>query len=287
MTVINHRGIARCALSLLAVGAALLLFGCEEQVASQTGGISVTSTPSGARIFLDRIDIGRVTPYVIPEVSAGTHGIHLTLAGHSDWGPRSVPISAGQITTVHATLEPTDQPSSAERGLGLRRLDVQAYQSAHIMRADPVSVPSSVDISADAPIPGNQGGQGSCVGWAVAYVVKTYHERIERGWPLTDDRHVMSPAYIYNQIKVPGGGAYFVDAFSLLVDQGVSSWAQMPYDQRDDRTQPSSRARAEAANPQDCRLGDRAAQHARGVRAGDQASSGGGRPGADRGPGVP
>ena len=86
------------------------------------------------------------------------------------------------------------------------------------------------------------------MGWAVAYVVKTYHERLERGWPLTNDRHVMSPAYIYNQIKVPGGGAYFVDAFSLLVDQGVSSWAQMPYDPRDDQTQPSSRARAEAAN---------------------------------------
>ena len=50
----------------------------------------------------------------------------------------------------------------------------------------------------------------------------------------------MSPAYIYNQIKVPGGGAYFVDAFILLVNQGVSSWAQMPYDPFDDRTQPSS-----------------------------------------------
>ena len=57
-----------------------------------------------------------------------------------------------------------------------------------------------------------------------------------------------SPAYIYNQVKVPGGGAYFVDALNLLVDQGVSSLAQMPYDPRDDRTQPSSRARAEAAN---------------------------------------
>ena len=200
-------------LSLLAVGVALILVGCEEPVVSQTGGISVTSTPSGARIFLDRIDTGRVTPYVIPEVSVGTHSIHLTFAGHSDWGPRSVPVSAGQITTVHATIESTDQPSSSARGLGLRRLDVQAYQSAHIIRADPVTLPSSVDLSVDAPIPGHQGGQGSCVGWAVAYVVKTYHERLERGWPLTNDRHVMSPAYIYNQIKVPGGGAYFVDAF--------------------------------------------------------------------------
>ena len=245
---------------------ALIVFaGCEELVPAPTtpakpapqetsGSVSVASTPSGARIFLNRSDTGRVTPYVIPDLSVGSHSIHLTLAGHTDWGPQNVPVSAGQITTVFATLEPTEPPgpqgpdAPSERGLGLKRLDVQAYQSANIIRADPVSLPSSVDLSVDAPIPGDQGGQGSCVGWAVAYAVKTYHERIERGWPLTDDRHVMSPAYIYNQIRVPGGGAYFVDAFILLVNEGVSSWAQMPYDPFDDRSQPSARARAEAAN---------------------------------------
>ena len=246
--------VSRVPLALMMLATLVVLTSCEEIVPkpakSESGSISVTSNPSGARIFLDHSDTGRVTPYVIPDLSVGSHRIHLTLAGHSDWGPQNVPVVAGQITTVHATLEPSSQEPDApsERGLGLRRLDVQAYQSANIIRADPVSLPSFLDLSVDAPIPGTQGGQGSCVGWAVAYAVKTYHERIERGWPLTDDHHVMSPAYVYNQIKVPGGGAYFVDAFTLLVDQGVSSWAQMPYDPLDDRTQPSSRAREEAAN---------------------------------------
>lgn len=244
-----HPGAAFSLPALVAV--ALLLLGCEIPESDSTGRISVTSTPSGARIFLNHSDTGRVTPYVIPDLAVGSYSIHLTLAEHSDWGPQNIPVSAGQITTVNATMEPIDSngpDAPSERGLGLRRLDVQAYQSANIIRADPVSLPSSADLSVDVPIPGNQGGQGSCVGWAVAYAVKTYHERIERGWPLTDNRHVMSPAYVYNQIKVPGGGAYFVDAFTLLVDQGVSSWAQMPYDPLDDRTQPSNRARAEAAN---------------------------------------
>ena len=229
----------------------VLMVSCDEQLPSQTGSISVTSAPSGARIFLNQSDTGRVTPYVISDLSIGSHSIHLTLAGHSDWGPQNVPVAVGQITTVNATMEridPSEPDVPSEQGLGLKRLDVQAYQSAHIIRADPVALPSSADLSVDAPIPGNQGSQGSCVGWAVAYAVKTYQERIERGWPLTEDRHVMSPAYVYNQIKVPGGGAYFVDAFTLLVEQGVSSWEQMPYDPLNDRTQPSSRARAEAAN---------------------------------------
>ena len=236
---------------LAVIVVAILMFGCE--LAYQTGSIRITSTPSGARVFLDDSDTGRVTPYVIPDASAGSHTIRLTLDGHSDWGPQSVAVTAGETATVHATLERTNQPPgpvtpSEDLGLGLKRMDVQAYQSAHILRADPVALPASVDLSVDAPLPRSQGLQGSCVGWAVAFAVKTYHERIERGWPLTDERHVMSPAYVYNQIRVPGGGSFFVDAFNVLIEQGVSSWALMPYDPSDNRSQPSAAARAEAAD---------------------------------------
>ena len=325
---------------------ALFLFGCEEQVAPKrpttpaTGSIHITSTPDGARVFFDDSDTGRVTPYTISDVSAGSHTIRLTLSGHSDWGPKTVPVAAGQTTTVDATLEPTTPleppntrptfptpvtpqsytvgaaisplalpqatggngslsyslmppvpglsfdpgsrvlsgtPTTAgayamsykatdsdgdqaelsftitieprvERGLGLRRMDVNAYQSSYVLRAPVASLPRSIDLTADFPLPRSQGRQASCVGWAVAFAVKSYHERVERGWPLTDDAHIMSPAYIYNQIKLPGGGAYYYDAFSLVRAQGVSSWSLMPYDDRDDQTQPSQAARAEAAD---------------------------------------
>ena len=232
------------ALLLAAVG--VLLFACEQPGPVGTGSIRVTSTPTGARIFLDHSDTGRVTPYTIPNVSTGFHNIRLTLDGYADW-EESVSVDAGDTASITATLEPPDQMTSP-RGLGLVRMDVQAYQSTPILRADPVAVPVAVDLSVDVPLPGDQGSQGSCVGWAVAYALKTYHERIERGWPLTNERHVMSPSYIYNQIRVPGGGAYFVDAFNLLLDQGVASWALMPYDAGDYRSQPSAAARAEAAN---------------------------------------
>ena len=56
--------------------------------------------------------------------------------------------------------------------------------------------------------------------------LKTYHECIERGWP-ADQRPPRDelPAYVYNQIKVPGpqGGAYFVDAFNVLIRQAAIS----------------------------------------------------------------
>ena len=143
---------------------------------------------------------------------------------------------------------PEPAPADEEYGLGLTFMDVDAYRSSYILRADPVSVPSLFDLSFDTPPPGNQGQQGSCVGWAVAYAMKSYQERVERGWPLANDRHLMSPAYVYNQIRLPGGGAYFQDAFNLLVDQGAASLAAMPYDPRDFRRTPSAAARREAAN---------------------------------------
>ena len=160
-------------------------------------------------------------------------------------------IGAAMVMFGCEMIEPIPNADLSERGLGLglELLDVEAYQSAYILRADQaISLPSSIDLSVDFPLPRSQGVQGSCVGWAVAYAVKSYHERIERGWPLTNDRHVMSPAYVYNQIKLPSGGSYYPDALNLLIEQGVSSWAQMPYDQFDDRTQPSAAARAASAN---------------------------------------
>ncbi|MCK6555535.1 Ig-like domain-containing protein [Candidatus Binatia bacterium] len=110
------------------------------------------------------------------------------------------------------------------------------------------TLPSAVDLSRDFPLPGDQGQQGSCVGWATAYALKTYQERIEIGWSLEPLQHRFSPAYVYNQIN--GGkdeGSRITDALDLIVQQGVASLAKAPYDDQDFRTQPSNAARQEAA----------------------------------------
>ena len=101
----------------ISIGAAVILFlvGCEDPVdpnrpepeESQTGSIIVTSAPEGARVFFDGRDTGQVTPYTIPEV-AGYHTVRLTLAGHSDWGPKSVFVTGGQTASIVAALEPLE-----------------------------------------------------------------------------------------------------------------------------------------------------------------------------------
>lgn len=97
------------------------------------------------------------------------------------------------------------------------------------------ALPPSHDLSPNMPPPGKQMNE-SCVGWAVAYALKTYQERIERNWQIVNPSgfknydHIFSPAFIYNQIN--GGidkGANFGDAFRILATQGAAPWSSMPY----------------------------------------------------------
>lgn len=104
-------------------------------------------------------------------------------------------------------------------------------------------LPEKVDLSSSFPRPGDQGKQGSCVGWATAYAMKTYLEKMERKWPGNRSQEQFSPAYIYNQIKLPAGGAHITTALDLMMRQGVSTLAAFPYRVNDDSRQPSGEVR--------------------------------------------
>jgi hypothetical protein len=115
-------------------------------------------------------------------------------------------------------------------------------------------LPPSVDLSSQLPPPGNQGAQNSCVGWSIAYGMKSYQEKTARNWELTSGgdinrNHIFSPAYIYNQIN--GGqdnGAMFADAFNLLQTKGVASLSTNPYNDADYLSKPNTDAVTEAQN---------------------------------------
>jgi hypothetical protein len=89
---------------------------------------------------------------------------------------------------------------------------------------------ASIDHSANIPPVGNQGSLGSCVGWASGYYYKTYQEFEDYGWSVFDENHIFSASFVYNHIN--GGadyGAFFDDAFKLLMDNGCASIKDFPY----------------------------------------------------------
>ncbi|MBU0569122.1 PEGA domain-containing protein, partial [bacterium] len=67
------------------------------------GSLSIASTPSGAKIYLDGVDTGSVTTQTFTNISAETHTIKLALSGYQDWYGTTTVI-AGSTTYVYATL---------------------------------------------------------------------------------------------------------------------------------------------------------------------------------------
>ena len=158
--------------------------------------------------------------------------------------PADVTIDVGSVT-------PTE-----EHGLGnndidpLEYADIDSFEGEGDLLGAPgaqPTLPSKIDLSANFPTPGNQGQQGSCVGWATAYAAKSYQEKVEMSWSLNSPEHLFSPAFIYNQIN--GGqdnGSSIVEALRLITGRGAATLATMPYTDRDFTTQPKPTAFEEA-----------------------------------------
>ena len=155
---------------------------------------------------------------------------------------------------VNVSIEDSDEE---EGGLGAQDIDPEAYAKLPKAYFDPAvlsdyedghrSLPRSLDLSGNFPVPGNQGTQNSCVGWAVSYL-KSYQERLEERWEFRNDTR-FSPAWIYNQINNGRDeGSHPLNAMQLVNSKGAATLATMPYDASDYLTQPSARASDEAGN---------------------------------------
>ena len=70
---------------------------------SSTGSISIQSNPTGAKIYLDDVDTGFVTPNTILNVPAGNHNIRCSLGGYTD-NSQTTMVSAGQTASVNIDL---------------------------------------------------------------------------------------------------------------------------------------------------------------------------------------
>lgn len=69
------------------------------------GSIRVDSIPSGARVFLDNVDSGKITPIEIFRQATGMHVLSIELDGYGKVG-RTIEVDAGRITVVSETLTP-------------------------------------------------------------------------------------------------------------------------------------------------------------------------------------
>jgi len=72
--------------------------------AQASGGIVVTSVPTGGQVYIDNQFRG-VTPVTVYNVPSGTHIVNIDLAGYTGWSG-SVDVPPGQIVQLPAALVP-------------------------------------------------------------------------------------------------------------------------------------------------------------------------------------
>lgn len=77
----------------------ILISGCSAILFGPSGSIEVTTNPSGAKIFLDGKDTGKITPYTLKNVSAGNHIIEVTLSDMK--GTKIAEVEAYQTTNIN------------------------------------------------------------------------------------------------------------------------------------------------------------------------------------------
>lgn len=132
-----------------------------------------------------------------------------------------LPAQAEQVTEAKST--------------GLILMDEEEYDA--LPERDPLMrgrLPKFVDLSSFFPAPGHQGAQGSCVGWAVGYALKTYQEALEFNIARPQPWDHFSPAYVFNSIKQGNdcnAGSRISDALEFVANTGAVRMSDFPYEE--------------------------------------------------------
>jgi hypothetical protein len=85
-----------------------------DSIPATTGTLSVSSTPSGASVFIDNVLKG-VTPISLTDISAGSHQVLLRLEGYQDYTVTQQ-VNAGAANTIAAALNQNVTPKPTRSG---------------------------------------------------------------------------------------------------------------------------------------------------------------------------
>jgi len=87
----------------LIITALILIAGCTSTTPT-TGIIDVNSTPTGAKVYLDGVDTGQVTPIILTNIEAGSHIVKLDKFHYKIWEDTAVTVNVNQTTYLNPPL---------------------------------------------------------------------------------------------------------------------------------------------------------------------------------------
>ena len=82
----------------------VFLCGCTTPLPEKTGSVTITSSPSGAEVYLDNEYHG-TTPNTINAVPAGNHTVEIRERGYKNWS-QNITVTSGRTASVSPSLVP-------------------------------------------------------------------------------------------------------------------------------------------------------------------------------------
>ena len=125
-----------------------------------TGGISITSTPSGASVSIDGAVLG-TTPFTLDRATAGTHAVLLRLPAYNDI-TASIEVTPGQTVSQQYRLIVVGKPAYIPSATAVPATPFTGIAYVPPTTTPPVT-PASAIVPAPAPIPATSGIQGAKV----------------------------------------------------------------------------------------------------------------------------
>jgi len=131
---------------LLSIFFCILISGCLSNQGQGTGTINLTSTPTGAEVYVDNQYRG-TTPGTIPDLPAGVHTVELRLQGYQTWST-GMTLSSGTYQ-FDAILTPVTQPSVQPSAGITQQATLSAAQTRVTVQAskDPMIIGDSMTFS--------------------------------------------------------------------------------------------------------------------------------------------
>lgn len=105
------------------------------------------------------------------------------------------------------------------------------------------NIPYRHNLKKYCPVPGDQLGTGTCVGWAAAYGARTIIEAVSQGWDNEQKKNAVntnafSPSFVYRQVLAYEGqdydcyiGVHISDALNIMKRVGNLKINEYPFDE--------------------------------------------------------
>ena len=209
------------------------------------------SSSSSIQVSVNNVAVGDITAPTV-NISSPTNGaaydanttLSINASASDNVGVSSLNISIDGIVVASSSGSSSSFTwNTSTAGSGIHNISSTAKDAAGNQTIKTVTVtintvvveppPATSGVRIAMPPVGNQGSEGSCVGFAVGYAARSAEQYYRTGaTSYSNSTNIFSPEFLYNQIKFSsdcGSGSAMQAALDHIKLNGICTFQSMPY----------------------------------------------------------